>query len=137
MDRSLLTGVDLFSDLSEEQLDLLASKMTEVKRPVGSLLTEEGDISDKFFVILAGAVTVHRDGHHVADLLAGDFFGESGTAGTPARRNATVIATTPVRLGVIFGWDLRDMLDELPNLRPRVEQAIADRAPKGPATAGH
>ena len=130
MDRSLLTDVDLFSDLSEEQFDLLASNMREVKLPPGSLITEEGDISDKFFVILAGAVTVHRDGHHVTDLLAGDFFGESGTAGTPARRNATVIATTPVRLGFIFGWDLRDMLDELPSLRPRVEQAIADRAPE-------
>jgi len=129
MYRSQLTDVELFSELSEDELDLLVSRMREVTLPPGSLMTEEGDISDRFFVILAGSVTVHRDGHHLADLSTGDFFGESGTAGPPARRNATVIATTPVRLAVIFGWDLREMLDELPALRPRVEKAIADRAP--------
>ena len=124
-----MTDVELFSELSEDELDLLASKMREVSLPPGSLMTEEGDISDRFFVIIAGSVTVHRDGHHLADLSAGDFFGESGTAKTPARRNATVIATTPVHLGVMFGWDLRKLLDELPALGPRIEKAIADRAP--------
>ena len=99
MDRSQWTDVELFSELSEDELDLLVSKMKEMTLPPGSLMTEEGDVSDRFFVILAGSVTVHRDGHHLADLSTGDFFGESGTTGTPGPRNATVIATTPVRLG--------------------------------------
>ena len=54
------------------------------------------------FLLFDGDVTAHRSGHHPADLHAGDVFGEAGTVSLE-HRNATVIATTPARLGVLMG----------------------------------
>lgn len=48
---------------------------------------------------------------------------------TIAPRNATVIATTPVEAAVIMGWDLREMVDDLPSLRTKLEAAVLERQP--------
>lgn len=71
-------------------------------------------------------MTVHRSGRHVTDLGVGDFFGELGVLSLE-RRNATVIPTTPLKVAVAMGWDLRRMLDELPGLGERLNVAAAAR----------
>jgi len=78
------------------------------------------------YLLFDGDVIVHRSGHHVADLHAGDVFGEAGTLSLE-HRNATVIATTPARLGVLMGWELRDLAAGSPELAARVEDLIASR----------
>lgn len=115
--------------MSEEDLARVARASRYLRAPTGFVVTEEGDdLSAKFFVILKGTVTVHRAGRHVADMQSGDFFGEVGTM-TIAPRNATVIATTPVEAAVIMGWDLREMVDDLPSLRTKLEAAVLERQP--------
>lgn len=98
------------------------------RHPVGTVLVEQGDLSTKFFVILTGHVTVHRDGTHIADLGPGDFFGEMGVLALEDR-NATVIATTPVEVAQMMGWRLRETLGEFPGLRDALERAAGQREP--------
>lgn len=130
MDAVDLEPVDLFFALSEEDRVSIAEAMREEKHPRGTLLVEEGDVPSKFYVLLEGHVTVHREGRHIADLDPGDFFGEIGVLSLE-RRNATVISTTPIRAAVAMGWDLRRLLDEIPAARERLVETAASRSPAG------
>ena len=122
-----LAGIPLFADVPPPKLADIAAAGRTLKAPTGHVLAEEGDFSSSFFILLDGNVTVHRAGHHIADLGKDDFFGEAGTM-TCAPRNATVIATTPVEAVVLMGWDLRDLLQDLPALKARLEAVSAERA---------
>lgn len=128
MDDVELEPTGLFSDLLPENRAELAQVMKVEDHPVGSVLVAEGDLPSKFFVLLDGHVTVHRQGQHVVDLAPGAFFGEVGVLSLEVR-NASVIATTPVRVAVAMGWDLRRVLDDLPTVRQKLEKAAASRHP--------
>ncbi len=127
MDTSAFSTVELFAGLPQDELAGLAAAMRSEEHPIGHVLIEEGDPPSKFFVLLSGHVTVHRGGAHVVDLGPGDFFGEVGVLELE-HRNASVIATTPVTVALAFGWDLRDHLERLPDLRARLEQAATERS---------
>ena len=78
------------------------------------------------FLLFDGDVTAHRSGHHPADLHAGDVFGEAGTISLE-HRSATVIATTPARLGVLMGWELRELAAGSPELAARLDELAGSR----------
>jgi CRP-like cAMP-binding protein len=128
MDVATLEGVPLLEGLSDPDKARIADAMKEVSHPVGGVLVAQGDLPTTFILILEGTVTVHRSGVHVTDLGVGDFVGEAGVV-TREPRNATVIATTPVRAAVLMGWTLRELLEEVPALAARIEQTRATRAP--------
>lgn len=127
MDPTDLEKTPLFAGLSSEDRTALAEALTTKEHPRGTVLTEEGDTPTMFHVILDGHVTVHREGTHLADLGPGDYFGEVGVLSLEAR-NASVIATTPVRVATAMGWDLRTLLDEHPNLKEELAATAAGRA---------
>lgn len=126
-----LAGVDLFSGRSAADLEDVAGVMDLVTAPVGSVLTSEtDDLKAKFFVLLRGTVTVHREGRHLADLGPGEMFGEAvSVRGQP--RSATVIVTTPAELGVVMGSDLRQLLERQPSIRTRLDALMSSRAGDG------
>jgi CRP-like cAMP-binding protein len=121
-----LEDIQLFSGLTSDLRSEVAQKLLVTDAPAGAVLIAEDDLPTKLFLLFEGDVTVHRSGHHLADLHAGDVFGEAGTMSLE-HRNATVIATTPARLGVLMGWDLRDLAAESPELAARLDELTADR----------
>lgn len=127
MDASELSGVELVAGLSGDAAATFAAELKREQHPVGYVLAEQGDIPTKFFIILDGHVTVHRDGAHVADLGPGDFVGETGVMSLESR-NASVIATTPIEVAVAMGWSLRERVDATPELKARLEEAAAARS---------
>ncbi len=128
MEASRLAEVGLFATCSPEEVERFGAELRLDRHPVGTVLVEQGDLSIKFFILLTGHVTVHRDGVHVADLGPGDFFGEMGVLALE-ERNATVIATTPVEVAQMMGWRLRETLADLPGLRDALERAAGQRKP--------
>lgn len=130
MDAADLESTPIFSGLSEDDRTALAGALTVKQHPRGTVLAEEGALPTMFHVLLDGHVTVHRDGVHLNDLGPGDYFGEVGVLSLEAR-NASVIATTPVRVATAMGWDLRALLDEHPNLKEQLAATAADRATPG------
>jgi CRP-like cAMP-binding protein len=127
MDAAELAAIPLLAELSDEDLVVLAERMHELEVATGSYVVEQGELSYKFYVILEGTAVVEKEGNHLADLGPGDFFGEMGIVGH-SRRGADVVATSPMRMVVLVGWDLRMLMDEFPRLRRRIEHAIVDRA---------
>lgn len=113
--------------LSEDDWAVLAGAMKVRDVPRGTVLVEEGDLPTSFHVILDGHVTVHRDGRHLGDLGPGDYFGEVGVLSLETR-NASVIATTPVRVATAMGWDLRTLLETNEELHRKLTATAAARS---------
>jgi CRP-like cAMP-binding protein len=132
MDAQELAKVPLFSDLSEEDLDALATYADEVTVSEGKHLVDQGGYAYDLFAIVEGRADVLVDGEKVGELGPGDFFGETGVL-EKEQRNATVVAKTRMRLVTLTGWDLRRMQRQLGPVMEKLEQAIRERRRALPA----
>ena len=121
-----LKSVALFSSLTPDQLRFVAQQTDTIDVPAGKQLATEGRFAYEFFVIEDGTAEVTREGAPIAALGPGDFFGEIGLL-EAERRTATVVATSPMRLIVIFGPQLRTMEREMPQLSEQLRKAIRER----------
>ena len=90
------------------------------------MLAREGATGYTFFVILSGTVDVERGGTFLETLGPGDFFGEMAIVGD-SRRNATVTATSPLELLVMFGTEFRTLEQDHPEVAERIKQKVAER----------
>jgi CRP/FNR family cyclic AMP-dependent transcriptional regulator len=123
--------VPLFGHCTKDELAAVARLADEIDLPQGKVLTKQGDRGHEFLVLLEGSADVVRDGEKVAELGAGDFFGEIALI-SHIPRTATVTATTPVRALVVADHDFRTLLDRSPNIALKVLQALAERLPASP-----
>ena len=80
--------------------------MTKRRFVKGDVVIRQGDIGEEFFLISDGTVEVMREGHDVAGLGAGDFFGEAALISGEAR-NATVVANDDLDTYVLGKADFR------------------------------
>ena len=103
-----IDAMPLFSELEDEQRGQVAGWMREVTVEEGTMLAVEGDFSYEFFVIEEGTPEVRQKNLAVAELRAGDFFGEVGLLVT-GRRTASVVATAPMWLAAMFTQEFRQM----------------------------
>lgn len=128
MDASRLKSIPLFAEVGDEELSQIAPFANEVSVEEGKVLVREGDFSYELMAIEEGSAEVTRGGEHVADLGPGDFFGEMGLL-ERTLRNATVTATSPIRLITLTGWDLKRVERAAPEAIERVRSALEERRP--------
>jgi CRP-like cAMP-binding protein len=126
VDVKRLESIRLFSGLSKKELENLAQWTDVVSVGEGAELAKEGRFAHEFFVIEDGTAAVTKDGETVAELGPGDFFGEIGLLETE-RRTADVVATTPMRVIVMFQREFRKMEREMPQVADRIRSAIRAR----------
>jgi cAMP-dependent protein kinase regulator len=113
LDVTQLKRIPLFADVSEEALRTIAPFATVEEWPEGKEIVREGGFSNHFYAIEEGTAKVERDGQKLADLGAGDVFGEQGLL-ERSERSATVTATSPVKLIKIEHWELSRMKKAMP-----------------------
>jgi len=101
-----LKTVDAFQGLTPTELTNVAEKMIKRRFVKGDAVIRQGDVGEEFFLISDGTVEVMREGHDVAELGAGDFFGE-GALITGEPRNATVVAKDDLDTYVLGKTDFR------------------------------
>jgi len=94
---ALLRRLSIFAPLPAPAMERIMANLVRLEVPVGQTVIREGDVGDRFYVIVAGTVEVTRAGNHLSDRFAGDFFGEIALLRN-VPRTATVIATTPLTL---------------------------------------
>ncbi len=126
MDVSRLQAIRLFSGLSKKELEKLAQWTDELSIREGQELATEGRFAHEFFVIEEGTAEVLKGGERIAELGPGDFFGEIALLETE-RRTATVRATAPMEVIVMFAREFKRMERELPAVADRVRAAIRAR----------
>ena len=126
LNEQALRDIPLFAGLDPGALEFIVEKMQAVTVPLGGHIVKAGDFAYRFFAILEGNAAVSRDGALVAGLTKGDVFGEMALV-WDARRNADVVATSPMTLLALMSWDFRDALARFPEFGRRVEELMAGR----------
>ncbi|KAF0682462.1 Aste57867_25414 [Aphanomyces stellatus] len=107
-------SIPILRDLSDNQKQELIEKTPVQTFAAGANILTEGEFGNDFFILVSGSVDVtHTTPEGKAVLLntlsSGDYFGEKAAMqDEPARRNATVAATTSVECLVVgralFQW---------------------------------
>ena len=125
-----LAASSLFASLRPEQLEAGARLMDVTSVDTGGTLVGEGAPGYSLFVLLDGTASVTREDMPLATLRAGDFFGEIALLGdTP--RTATVSASTPVTLAVMYGSDFRVFERDFPDAARSMYEVMEQRLSRG------
>jgi CRP/FNR family cyclic AMP-dependent transcriptional regulator len=122
----LLRGVDLFADVEPQHLEQIARVCVEVEFEPGAQIVREGDVGTGFFVIVAGGVSIHRNGAEIARLGRGEFFGELAVLDRRPRV-AQVVADEPTRCVALPSWELERILLSEPALTLALLRHLAAR----------
>ena len=121
-----LEKVPLFADLSQDEIDEIATLFKERRFAAGETITREGAGGAAFFVIEAGEVEVSVRGKHVATLSEGEYFGEMALIDEGARA-ATVTATTDVVCHGLTYWEFRPLVQNNATISWNLLQTLAKR----------
>lgn len=127
MDASRIKKIPIFSDSTDDELQVISTFATIEELAAGAIAVREGDFANRFMAIEEGEAVVKRDGQEIGRLRAGDIFGEVGLI-EKERRTATVEAVTAVRLIQIEHWELHRMKKVLPEVYARIEELAAKRS---------
>lgn len=125
----LLRNIPLFAACSTRELRRIAAIADELDVREGKILTRQGGPGREMFILLDGTVKVERNGVQVNTLGPGDFLGEGALVlGKP--RNATITATTPLRVLVISDVNFKQLLSEDARISDKVHETLELRAPE-------
>jgi CRP/FNR family cyclic AMP-dependent transcriptional regulator len=126
MDEERLKAIPLFAGLNRKERRALAPRADEVELEQGRVIVREGEWAYEFFAIEDGTAEVRRGEQLLAELGPGDFFGEMGLVGD-TRRNANVIASSPLKVVVMTAQAFRQTSRELPDVAAKIRAAIEER----------
>jgi CRP-like cAMP-binding protein len=126
LDTSRLKSLPLFEGVSDEDLEKITPFVSEVSVSEGKHLVDEGDYAYEFMAIEEGTAEVRRGEEKIADLGPGDFFGEMGLYESD-RRNATVLATSSMRLITLDQWDMRRLEKSIPAAAEKIQDTVRSR----------
>ena len=131
---AMLRGVPLFVGLDEDELEAVGRLCDEVEFPAGRELMHEEAFGNEFFLVLEGQIRIHRAGQTLRIMDAGDFLGEIALI-DHGRRTASGTCETDCRLLVLGHREFHSLLDQQPDIRVHVLEALARRvrqlAPEG------
>jgi CRP/FNR family transcriptional regulator, cyclic AMP receptor protein len=100
--KAFLLATPFFGGLSDASLDILISMLVERRFEAGATVVAEGEPGRSMFIVHSGKLEVTRRADssrviHMADLEAGDFFGEM-TLIEMQNRSATVVVKRAIVL---------------------------------------
>lgn len=127
VDSQLLARLPLFASVDEAGLHQIAAWFEQRDVSAGVDLTGEGAPGYSFFVLAEGAAAVVSGDTTLARLGPGDFFGEGAMVGD-GRRHATVTATAPSQVLVMFGTEFRRLQQLHPAVAATIDEVAAERA---------
>ena len=134
----ILHRTDVFYDLSETQLQMVASICTEIAYKKGDIIVEENSTGDELYVIAQGEVEVLVDPSlvqvqqdepseavSIATLRSGQTFGEVALVDQGLRTASARCASRTARLLIVPREKLITLCDSYPDLGYRVMRNVA------------
>lgn len=127
-----LSKVPLFKSLPAEELAKLLEKFKTWDAPAGTLVLQEGQPGDQFYVILHGQVEIVRalgsaEESHLGMRQTGEFIGEIGLLNQGAPRTATARVVTDARLLIVTYADFNGLLKTHPELAYEMASVLSAR----------
>jgi len=127
LDAERLGKIRVFESLTIAERNMLARILDEFSVPQGATIVEQGDFGYEFMVIEDGTVEVFVDGTPTDEMGPGDFFGELAVLADGAQRNATIVATSPLRGFKLTARDMRTVRERMPKIGEQIDRVIAAR----------
>jgi CRP/FNR family transcriptional regulator len=126
MDAEGIREISVFTDFDESQRACIAGACSELDVELGTRLTEQGENGYAMFAVTSGTADVFRDGELVRTLGAGDVFGEIAVF-FGGQRTATVVATSRMRLVMLYNGELASLDREVPEVGKALRASVAER----------
>jgi len=118
-----LSGMRLFSGLSEEVLWNVAQRLLLRHVPAGELIYAEGTPGDALYVMDTGRVEIGPDRRPVEP---GEFFGEMALL-TGKPRSSAATATEHTNLWVLYRSDFDDLVNRYPAISVGLSKELSER----------
>jgi len=140
METLRLAAIRFFADLPEDELAAVASMASEEEIAPGQLLAAEGRIGYSLYAIESGTADVVINGETVATIGPGDVVGEMAVLISPpdwsappevaigGLRTASVVATSPMRLVMLFKRDVWALDQRAPVMIQRLRAVLDERS---------
>jgi AAA family ATP:ADP antiporter len=122
----ILRSVQMFQLTPDHILAELAGILKEIDLEPNTEVIKQGDLGDCMFVIVHGAVKVHRDGEVLASLGPRDIVGEMSVL-DPEPRSASVTTTAATRLLRIDRADFYDLMADRIEIAQGVMSVLCQR----------
>ena len=124
--REHLARAELFTGLSDGELDEVASVAGELDFAPDAVIVRQGQVETGFYLVVTGSVKVMRGGDPIATLGPGEVFGEL-TVLDQKPRIASVVAAEPTTCMAIASWDLLRLVESKPSIAIGLLRVLADR----------
>ena len=118
----------LFATCPESERAVLRTLAVPLRVSAGEDIVGQGDFGASIGVVVEGTASVWLDDQHVADLHAGDCFGELAVLATPGstgQRAARVRADTEVRVDTVARRELVANLSDIPTIAEKLREQAA------------
>lgn len=127
-----LRNVEIFKGLSEDELVIVAARLTVAPFVKGDTITRQGAIAHWLYLIVSGEADVwietpERGRTSLSTLQAGNVFGEMGMM-TGEPRRATVSARTDVECFRLDKLGFEDIIRARPDLAEEISRVLAERS---------
>lgn len=119
-----IRGIDLFSDVSDKDLKVIATSLKRRAYAAGEKIVSEGEGGVGFFFVQSGDVAVTKNGQRLVTLGNGDYFGEIALL-AGADRTATVSAESDVVCWGMPAWSFRPLVREQPSVTVKLLERMA------------
>jgi ATP-binding cassette subfamily B protein len=135
-----LRAIPLFASVADQALAGLGAHFVTERFEAGRAVFKQGDVGDKFYIIVRGKLRVSHAGHQNREvelqvLQDGEYFGEIALLES-APRTATVMTLQPSVLLALPRGQFLKMLDDWPGLRAAVEGQALERSLRSIARTG-
>jgi CRP-like cAMP-binding protein len=132
MNKELLIQIPLFKTLPDSELEHLAANLSVCVYSPGSIIFREGEVGDRFYIILDGDVEVIKaigtsDERNLGVRSQGQFIGELSLINRDHLRTATVRSIGSVRLWEMTLAEFDALLARQPTLAYEVVNVLGQR----------
>lgn len=121
-----LSEIPILRALPPEEIQELVGCVEHLEVPAGHRLITRGEVGDALFLIERGDARIERDDRGVIRIAAGSVVGETALL-TGERRNASVVAETPMVVWRLPREAFTGLVERSPNLRQALNELVESR----------
>ncbi|MFT7003078.1 MAG: CRP/FNR family cyclic AMP-dependent transcriptional regulator [Sulfurimonas sp.] len=122
----ILKSINIFSKISENDLLLVATKLTEVEYAKDSTIIKQGELGTSMYILVRGKVDVIVDGKTLTSLGKGSIFGELAAL-DPEPRSATIKTIEDSLVFKISSTVIYNLIGEYPNVARGIIEILCAR----------
>jgi serine phosphatase RsbU (regulator of sigma subunit) len=132
MKEKLLARIPLFKGLPEDEISRLTETLRVLETSPGKVLFQEGEIGDRFYIIIQGQIEVIKALGTPEERLIGyrgpgEFVGELSLINRSGLRTASVRSSGPAHLWEMSHEEFDDLLHRQPNMAFELINVLSER----------